>query len=104
MPTFVSSGFRPWLGALSLIRRPAVRGPASTVVWQGRRGVPSPYADFRDKMLARRAEGDRHDYFDEAALDTRRDRRCLRHRETLWLQGTLHRGGGARSDRGSWRW
>jgi hypothetical protein len=30
----------------SLIRRTAVCGPACTVVWQGRRGDPSPYADF----------------------------------------------------------
>jgi hypothetical protein len=41
-----SSGFHPWSCGLSLIRRTAVCGPACTVVWQGRRGDPSPYADF----------------------------------------------------------
>ena len=45
MPTLPSSGFRPWSCGLSLIRRTAVCGPACTVVWQGRRGDPSPYAD-----------------------------------------------------------
>src|SRR6266851_531882 len=33
--------------AVGLIRRTAVCGPACTVVWQGRRGDPSPYADSR---------------------------------------------------------
>ncbi|MGA8620422.1 MAG: hypothetical protein WB660_18095, partial [Candidatus Sulfotelmatobacter sp.] len=32
--------------ALGLIRRTAGCGPACPVVWQGRRGDPSPYADF----------------------------------------------------------
>jgi hypothetical protein len=32
-------------GGPSLIRRTAVCGPACKVVWQGRRGDPSPYAD-----------------------------------------------------------
>jgi hypothetical protein len=45
MPTLPSSGFHPWSCGLSLIRRTAVCGPACTVVWQGRRGDPSPYAD-----------------------------------------------------------
>src|SRR6202035_3049500 len=45
MPTLPSSGFPPWWCGLSLIRRTAVCGPACTVVWQGRRGDPSPYAD-----------------------------------------------------------
>ena len=45
MPTLPSSGSRPWSCGLSLIRRTAVCGPACTVVWQGRRGDPSPYAD-----------------------------------------------------------
>ncbi|MGA8437906.1 MAG: hypothetical protein WB762_00880, partial [Candidatus Sulfotelmatobacter sp.] len=40
------SGFHPWSCGLSLIRRTAVCGPACTVVWQGRRGDPSPYADW----------------------------------------------------------
>src|SRR6202035_1939464 len=46
MPTWPRSGFPPWWCGLSLIRRTAVCGPACTVVWQGRRGDPSPYADF----------------------------------------------------------
>jgi hypothetical protein len=33
------------LCGFSLIRRTAVCGPACTVVWQGRRGDPFPYAD-----------------------------------------------------------
>jgi len=45
MPTLLTSGFHPWSRGLSLIRRTAVCGPACTVVWQGRRGDPSPYAD-----------------------------------------------------------
>src|SRR5271157_4284920 len=32
--------------AVGLIRRTAGCGPACPVVWQGRRGDPSPYADF----------------------------------------------------------
>jgi hypothetical protein len=44
-PTLPSSGFHPWSCGLSSIRRTAVCGPACTVVWQGRRGDPSPYAD-----------------------------------------------------------
>jgi hypothetical protein len=46
MPTLPNSGFHPWSCGLSLIRRTAVCGPACTVVWQGRRGDPSPYADW----------------------------------------------------------
>jgi hypothetical protein len=46
MPTLPSSGFHPWWCGLSLIRRTAVCGPACTVVWQGRRGDPSPYRRF----------------------------------------------------------
>ncbi|MGA8511058.1 MAG: hypothetical protein WB762_36070, partial [Candidatus Sulfotelmatobacter sp.] len=42
------SGFHPWSCGLSLIRRTAVCGPACTVVWQGRRGDPSPYADLSE--------------------------------------------------------
>jgi hypothetical protein len=46
MPTLPSSGFHhPWWCGLSLICRTAVCGPACTVVWQGRRGDPSPYVD-----------------------------------------------------------
>src|SRR5271167_4210095 len=45
MPTLLSSGFRLWSYGLSLIRRTAGCGPACPVVWQGRRGDPSPYAD-----------------------------------------------------------
>ena len=45
MPTSLSSDFRLWSYGLSSIRRTAVCGPACTVVWQGRRGDPSPYAD-----------------------------------------------------------
>src|SRR6201984_2329816 len=48
MPTSPSSGSHPWSCGLSLIRRTAVCGPACTVVWQGRRGDPSPYADCAD--------------------------------------------------------
>src|SRR5262252_9301317 len=44
-PTLLSSDFRLWSYGFSLIRRTAVCGPACTVVWQGRRGDPSPYAD-----------------------------------------------------------
>src|SRR5436190_6694399 len=51
MPTLQSSGFRPWSCGLSSIRRTAVCGPACTVVWQGRRGNPSPYADFADGLF-----------------------------------------------------
>jgi hypothetical protein len=47
MPTLLSSGFRPWSRALSLIRRTAVCGPACTVVWEGRTGNRLPYPDFR---------------------------------------------------------
>jgi hypothetical protein len=50
MPTLPSSGFHPWSCGLSLIRRTAVCGPACTVVWQGRRGNPSPYADFEQRF------------------------------------------------------
>ncbi len=42
---FVGSGSRLWSCGLSLIRRTAGCGPACPVVWQGRRGDPSPYAD-----------------------------------------------------------
>jgi hypothetical protein len=45
MPTSQRSDFRLWSRGVSLIRRTAVCGPACTVVWQGRRGNPSPYAD-----------------------------------------------------------
>src|ERR1700741_1770559 len=45
-PTLPSSDFHSWSCGLSLIRRTAVCGPACTVVWQGRRGDPSPYADW----------------------------------------------------------
>src|SRR5271157_842583 len=45
MLTLPSSDFRPWLCGPSIIRRTAGCGPACPVVWQGRRGDPSPYAD-----------------------------------------------------------
>jgi hypothetical protein len=42
---FAKLGLPLMVGRFSLIRRTAVCGPACTVVWQGRRGDPSPYAD-----------------------------------------------------------
>src|SRR5689334_19251786 len=45
MLTLPSSDSRLWSCGLSLIRRTAGCGPACPVVWQGRRGDPSPYAD-----------------------------------------------------------
>jgi hypothetical protein len=55
-PTLLSSGFHPWSCDPSLIRRTAVCGPACTactVVWQGRVGDHSPYADFYGGILIR---------------------------------------------------
>src|ERR1700682_4036951 len=52
MLTLPSSGFRLWSCGLSLIRRTAGCGPACPVVWQGRRGDPSPYADWRPRCFA----------------------------------------------------
>jgi len=48
MPTLPSSGSQPWSYGPSLIRRTAVCGPACTVVWQGRVGDHSPYADCKN--------------------------------------------------------
>ena len=51
MLTLPSSGFRLWSCGLSTIRRTAGCGPACPVVWQGRRGDPSPYADCVPSMF-----------------------------------------------------
>ena len=50
---FVQLGLPPLVVPSSLIRRAAVCGPACTVAWQGRRGDPSPYADFGQDSLAK---------------------------------------------------
>src|SRR6516225_9475404 len=39
---------QPTASSLGLTYRTAVCGPACTVVWQGRVGDHSPYADFQD--------------------------------------------------------
>ncbi|MGA8442859.1 MAG: hypothetical protein WB714_31890, partial [Candidatus Sulfotelmatobacter sp.] len=57
------SGFHPWSCGLSLIRRTAVCGPACTVVWQGRRGDPSPYADYPVILAALRLPSYTTEYF-----------------------------------------
>src|ERR1700737_3535190 len=49
---FVQLGLPPLVVPSSLIRRAAVCGPACTVAWQGRRGDPSPYADFGQDSLS----------------------------------------------------
>jgi hypothetical protein len=59
MPTLPSSGSHPWSCGLSLIRRTAVCGPACTVVWQGSRGDPFPYA-HRPRARKSRAQCEGH--------------------------------------------